>query len=135
MGLSGYISFTLVMLFCANQVLLQPENVQWDFGDIEVEPVNHYSSSERNLLRELFSSKVIHKKSVTAARFKDQGEESPLKTNISKKGLGIFKHGRPSLYFKSGFISSNSESFNGLGRSNFGLTRYGFDRPRPLRWG
>ncbi|XP_055934398.1 uncharacterized protein LOC129963847 [Argiope bruennichi] len=53
----------------------------------------------------------------------------------SKKVLGVFTKGRPSLYVKPNSNTGSSEFLNTYVRGHFGLSRYTFDRPRPLRWG
>ncbi|GBN21094.1 hypothetical protein AVEN_80597-1 [Araneus ventricosus] len=53
----------------------------------------------------------------------------------SKKVLGVFTKAKPSLYVKSNSNTGGSEFLNTYVRGHFGLSRYTFDRPRPLRWG
>ncbi|CAL1277580.1 unnamed protein product [Larinioides sclopetarius] len=64
----------------------------------------------------------------------DRTRTEPIWTR-SKKVLGVFTKAKPSLYVKSNSNNGGSEFLNTYVRGHFGLSRYTFDRPRPLRWG
>ncbi|GFU11236.1 uncharacterized protein NPIL_631541 [Nephila pilipes] len=68
-------------------------------------------------------------------KVKPSGTETDPYWSRSKKVLGAFTKTRPSLYVKSNTNTGSSQFLNTYVRGHFGLSRYTFDRPRPLRWG
>ncbi|GFY57691.1 uncharacterized protein TNIN_313371 [Trichonephila inaurata madagascariensis] len=66
---------------------------------------------------------------------KSPGTQTEPHWRKSKRVLGAFTKTKPSLYVKSNTDTGGSQFLNTYVRGHFGLSRYTFDRPRPLRWG
>lgn len=120
---STFFWLTLIMTICVNHVVLQPEKIHWESGSAEGYPRNHSFPPKSHLMKTLL---ISSKRQMLTSSYEDVSRQPG--NNVTKKGLAMFRHGRPSLLYKSFFSPARS-------LSGFGLTRYGFDRPRPLRWG
>ena len=123
MNNSAYLCLTLVITICFNHAVLQAEKIHWESDNADDRKLNSAFSPEFLQMKTLLASS---KRRMLSSHYGETRKRSA--NHITKKGLGMFRHGRPSLLYKSFFSPARS-------LSGFRLTRYGFDRPRPLRWG
>lgn len=123
MNNSAYLWLMLIITICINHVVLQPEKVRWESGNADDDTRNQSFPPKSHLMKTIL---ISSKRQMLSSSY--EGASRQPGNHVTKKGLGMFRHGRPSLLYKSFFSPARS-------LSGFGLTRYGFDRPRPLRWG